>query len=479
MRIPALELRQQSRQVGIGIGIGNRLRKIVAGHGLAVEAFEVQRDAALEALAADQRLHHANDFCAFFVDRDRVEIADLDVAVGPHRVRHRAGVFRELRGAQDAHVFDALDRPGRRIGAQVLTEFLVAKDGEAFLQRELKPVAAGHAVARPVVEVLVADHAFDVAVVGIGGGRLVGQNVLRVEDVQALVLHRAHVEVAGRDDHEAVEVERQAEAHFVPQHRVDQRIHRVLGLVEVAGTHVHLQQMLLAVARGDALLARHQLAGDQGEQVGRFLERIDPLGEVAAFVARALQIALLDQVAVRQQHRVGVLAGAQRDGVARHHIGPVEKVRDAAKPLGLALREEGVFAHEQTHELGVLDRAAGREDLELECIGQGVDDQLVAFHAERGAVVVDQHACQVQLVAVQAQRLHRHVGVAAHPHAIEHASLVRVEIEGQLDRVDPVGGRDIVFAADGNRLALCVTQQHRESPENLNGRVRRSRARRR
>ena len=98
----------------LGVRIGDGLREVVAGHGLAVVALEVQRDAALEALAADQRLHHAHDLGALLVDRGGVEVVDLDVAVGPHRVRHRAGVFGELRGAQHAHVLDALDGARRR-----------------------------------------------------------------------------------------------------------------------------------------------------------------------------------------------------------------------------------------------------------------------------------------------------------------------------------------------------------------------------
>ena len=54
------------------------------------------------------------------------------------------------------------------------------------------------------------------------------------------------------------------------------------------------------------------------------------------------------------------------------------------------------------------------------------------------ALAVDQHPRQVELVAVQAQRLGRHVGVAAQAHAVEHARLGRVEVEGQVDGVDPV-----------------------------------------
>ncbi len=159
LAVPALELGQQPCQLRFGVGVGDGLREVVAGDGLAVVALEVQRHAAGEALAAHQGLHHAHDLGAFFVHGHRVEVVDLQVLVGAHRVRHGAGVLGELGGAQHAHVLDALDGAGRGLARQVLAELLVAENGEAFLQAQLEPVAAGHAVAGPVVEVLVADHA--------------------------------------------------------------------------------------------------------------------------------------------------------------------------------------------------------------------------------------------------------------------------------------------------------------------------------
>ena len=59
----------------------------------------------------------------------------------------------ELRRAQPAHVVDPLDGPRPHVGR----ELLVAVHREPLLERELEPVSAGDAVARPVVEVLVAD----------------------------------------------------------------------------------------------------------------------------------------------------------------------------------------------------------------------------------------------------------------------------------------------------------------------------------
>jgi hypothetical protein len=48
----------------------------------------------------DQGLHHADNFSAFFVNRDSVEIVDLHVTVGANWVCHRSGVFGKLHRAQ-------------------------------------------------------------------------------------------------------------------------------------------------------------------------------------------------------------------------------------------------------------------------------------------------------------------------------------------------------------------------------------------
>jgi hypothetical protein len=129
-----------------------------------------------------------------------------------------------------------------------------------------------------------------------------------------------------------------------------QRVHGVLGLVQVAGAHVDLQQVVRP-ARVDALLARHQVAGHQGEQVAGLFVRVDPLGEVAAVV----QLAGSTRLPLDSSTGYG-LVGAQRDGVAGHHVGAVQEVGDAAEALGLALGEERVLAHVQAHQLGVLGR---------------------------------------------------------------------------------------------------------------------------
>src|SRR3546814_6406013 len=65
------------------------------------------------------------------------------------RVRERPRILGELRRAQHADILDPLDRRRAHGGRKAL----VAIDGADLFQAELKPVAAGDAVARPVVEI--------------------------------------------------------------------------------------------------------------------------------------------------------------------------------------------------------------------------------------------------------------------------------------------------------------------------------------
>ena len=274
LTVPAAEHRQVAAGMLAHVDRFHGGDEVVAGHGLAVMAAEVLIHAGAKARLAQQRVLHADDLGALFVHGGGVEVADLLVAFRADRVGHGTGVFGELGGAQRHHVVDALDRAGAGGGGlvhalrhHVGAEFLVAEDGQAFLQAELEPVAAGDAVAGPVMEILVADDRFDAFIVGVGGGLGVGQHIGRVEDVQALVLHRPHVEVVHGHDHEAVQVQLQSEAGLVPAQRAHQRIQGPFGLVFRAGIAVDLQQHVAAAGGAHGGFAVRELARDQREQV--------------------------------------------------------------------------------------------------------------------------------------------------------------------------------------------------------------------
>ena len=471
MAVPAFELRQQPCQVRLWVGIGDGLGKVIAGYCLAIVAREVQAQALGKTDASNQGLHHAHHFGTFFVNGDGVEVVDLDVAVRPHRVRHGAGVFGELGGAQHPNVFNAFDRPGRGGGAQILGKLLIPEHRQALLEAELKPVLAGDSVACPVVEILVPHHAFDVGVVGVCGGGRVGQHIFGVENVQALVLHGAHVEVAGGHDHEALQVQLQAEAGLVPGHRGHERVHGMLGFVHVASPDIDLQHMFFAGARQDALLAAHQLACHQRKQVAGFFVRVDPGGKVAALVARPLQRALRHQVAVGQKHGVLLPVSPQGNGVAGHHVRAVQKIGNAPKTLGLTLGKKRTLAQIQTGQASVFGGCAGGKYLQLKAAlgGQAVQHQLLVLDLEGGSLAVDQHAGQVEVFAVEFERLGRHIGVAAQHHFVEHPGFGGVQVKTQVDRVHPVGRGGVIGAADHCGRAGAITKlQHTRSPKSLN-----------
>ena len=215
------------------------------------------------------------------------------------------------------------------------------------------------------------DDALDPGIIRIGGGVRPGQHVLRVEDVQALVLHRPHVEAVDRDDHVDVQVVLAPEDLLVPAHRFLQGAQGVGTLVGVPGLDVDAQRHLAPRSGDEAAGHLGQPAGDQGEEVGGLGERVLP----AHPVAPVAEFAALDGVPVREQHGAGLAVGHDGGRVAGHHVGPVGKIGDLAEPLGLALGAE-----ETPHPVEPLERCVllGSDtglDREREALGNVLDGE--------------------------------------------------------------------------------------------------------
>ena len=239
------------------------MHELLHRRGLAVVAGEVEVHAFAEIFGPEQRLEHAHDLGALLVDRRGVEIVDLVIERGPHRMGERAGVLDELVGAQAAHIADALDRARALVGA----ELLIAKDREAFLEAELEPVAAGDAVAGPIVEIFVRDDRLDRIVIAVGCRLRRGEHVFVVEDVEALVLHGPHVEVGYRDDHENIEIVFAAELGLVPAHGALERVHGVGAAVLLARLDIDAQRDVAPRHGAEAVLDAGERAAHQREQI--------------------------------------------------------------------------------------------------------------------------------------------------------------------------------------------------------------------
>ena len=444
LAVPAFELSEVD-----AIGIFHGLDEIVAGHGLAVMALEVQVAAFTETFGTEQGVDHADHFRALLVDGQGVEVGNLDKAVRAHGVGHGAGIFGELVGPQVGHVLDPLDGARVHVGG----EAGIAEHREAFLERQLEPVAAGHAVARPVVEVFVGDDGLDPLVRGVGGGFGTGQHGAGVEDIEALVLHGAHVEVIDRDDHEDVQVVLATIDFLVPAHGLLQAVHGVLALVDIFRLDIDAQRDVTAAHGREAVFDTPQVTRHQGEQVGRFHERVFPGRPVPAVVLGTVA----HRVAVGQQHRITMLLGDHRGGELAHHVRAVEVIGDLAEAFGLALGAEHRTGLVQAFQGGVGFRVDLHAGVDAEALAARVQGQVAVVDlvvVARQQAVVELHREQFQQLAIQHQRRQARTGsrVAAHHQLRMDQGMVLEQLEGQVRLVDQVVRCLIVLQIDHLRL---------------------------
>ncbi len=207
-------------------GLRETLQKFFYSGRCPVEARKIKIAAFAESLRAQPAFQHTDKLSAFFIDRRRVKIIDLQIALWPHRVGERAIIFRKLPRSQGANIFDPLHGRPALIGR----ELLIAEYGETFFEAKLKPIPAGNAVARPVVEIFMGDNGLDPFKIHIGCCRGVCEQEGAIEDIQTFIFHRAEIEIAHSHDHEPVEIIFPTKGVFIPTHRPLQRVHGIFRL---------------------------------------------------------------------------------------------------------------------------------------------------------------------------------------------------------------------------------------------------------
>ena len=99
-------------------------------------------------------------------------------------------------------------------------------------------------------------------IVGVSRGIRAGQHIFGVENVEALVLHRAHVEIADRHDHVQIQVIFQPEALLIPGHGLLERIHGVVALVDIRRFHINPQRRPASGAGGEGIFNKLEMPGD-------------------------------------------------------------------------------------------------------------------------------------------------------------------------------------------------------------------------
>ena len=314
-----------------------------------------------------------------------------------------------------------------------------------------------------------ADHRQHMAVVVVGGAVRVGEEILRVEDVETLVLHRAHREIVGGDDVEDVEVVAAAEALLVPAHRLPQAPHGPTAAADRVGFGVDHQTHAAAFGGDEAVLDRFEPAGDQREQIARLRMRVDK----ARPVAPIRQFAGAVGIAVREQQRKACRICAQRDRVAREHVGAIGKRGDAAKTLRFALGQQEAAvqraAQVQALQRGIALRRDAHARLDDRACVQARDRQALRGARVLGRAehaIVDAHVEQLQSFGVELERRVGLRGVLRRDQARRHLGRGRIEIEREIDVADAPGRRAVVVQESARLGAAGVV--HRGPPPQQN-----------
>mmetsp|Transcript_36232 Transcript_36232/g.81588 ORF Transcript_36232/g.81588 Transcript_36232/m.81588 type:complete len:228 (+) Transcript_36232:851-1534(+) len=226
-------------------------------------AFEVEVHPLAEPFLPEERVIHPDHFCSLSVHGDGIKVVHGDVALRPDRMSHGSVVLRKLHRANNIHVLDAFDSRRRHVH----TELLVPEHSETFLEGQLEPVATGHSVAGPVMEVLVCNDPLNSLIICISSSLGACKDAAGVEDVERLVLHSAHVEVVDCDYIEHVQIVLKTKGLLIPPHRFLQRFHGVIQLLDVVVLGVHVQGNDLSGSGHERISNETQVTRHHGKEI--------------------------------------------------------------------------------------------------------------------------------------------------------------------------------------------------------------------
>ena len=286
-----------------------------------------------------------------------------------------------------------------------------------------------------------ADHTLDPIVIAVGGGVGIGEDILRVEDIEPFVLHRPHVEVRNRDDIEQIEVVFAPERLLVPFHGSLQALHCMLGPIEISVPDPDVQFHLAAAGSCETVCPSDEVAGHQGEEIGRLGPGIVPFRPV-----RATFFASIGAVAVAQQYRKLRFRPAHSHRVGAEHIRAIREECDAAKAFRLALRAKHAIGSVQPHQLRIVGRVQFGDDFECMPLAFQRDYEIVAVQhmpCTIASVASDRH--EFETIAVQANcRGSVGIRIAFDIKPGDHTRFIEAQIELHPDRRDQPRKRRII-----------------------------------
>ena len=323
---------------------------------------------------------------------------------------------------------------------------MITEDRKALFQGELEPIAAGYPVTRPVVEVLVGNNALDLLEGRIGGGIGMRQYRCRIEDVEPLVLHGAHIEIVDRYDHEQVEVVFTPVGLFVPAHGTLERRHGMLGLAQILLFHPDLQSHLTTTGGGEAVFDFFEVTRYQGKQIARLGKGVVPGNKVPAI----RQFATLHRVAIGEQYRLPGGVAYYRGGERRHHIGTIREISDPAKALGLTLGAIDAVGKIQPFQGGIFPGSDLYLGFQTEAGGRVMHGQPCGTHGillRPEGLTINGDGLELELLALKFEWLIRfRLRSALKLQLRLDPRCHRIQLESQLYLPYPVGRRLIIVA---------------------------------
>ena len=138
------------------------------------------------------------------------------------------------------------------------------------------------------------------------------------------------------------------------------------------------QVHLAAAARCKAIPDTGEIARDQGEQVRRLGERINPAHPVPTIIP----FSGIHGVSVGQQDRIALSVGDDRDVIPRHNIRPVGKIRDLAEAFRLALCQKKIARGVKSLQGGIVLRPDEHFDVQPAGPADAMNGQQVGCAAE-------------------------------------------------------------------------------------------------
>ena len=90
----------------------------------------------------------------------------------------------------------------------------------------------------------------------------IGEHTGGIEDIQALILHRAHIEIVHGHDHEYIQIVLAAKGLLIPGHRILKRVHGVRAFVLIFALDKYLQGDVTTATSGELIFYTNQVTGD-------------------------------------------------------------------------------------------------------------------------------------------------------------------------------------------------------------------------